>query len=197
MEINSLPFIQRNVLTNLEKRTTKGKKPNTFADTLQDASQQVESKQDKAEFTEQGTGDIAKITENGKKSTGQNPLTDVQKQYLRSKYNLSDPSKLSPSKFNQLLTDLTNGGALSYHDYMLTDVRPGPPKGVVIAITYHQGDSFLSPPKSYGEYMQKVVQGEKQEADYIQNCGAEVPSSYNDCIEAHGRIENLLSSLLK
>ena len=66
MEINSLPFIQRDVLTNLEKRTTKGKKPNTFADTLQDVSQQVESTQDKAEFTEQGTGDIAKITEKGK-----------------------------------------------------------------------------------------------------------------------------------
>ena len=127
--------------------------------------------------------------------TGQNPLTDVQKQYLRSKYNLSDPSELSPSKLNQLLTDLTNEGALSYHDYLLTDVRPTPP--VEIDVSHHLGDSLLSAPKTYGEYMHKVVQSEIEEEDYIRNCGAEVPSSYNNCTEAHGKIENLLNSLLK
>jgi hypothetical protein len=62
------------------------------------------------------------LTEAGKNSKGGQELTNVQKQYLRDKYDLST---LTDRKSDTLLAELTNMGVLSYRDYRLSHLCCG------------------------------------------------------------------------
>lgn len=68
------------------------------------------------------------LTEAGKDSKGGKELTNVQKQYLRDKYDLST---LTDKKGDTLLAELTNMGVLSYRDYRLSHLCCGE-KGIHI-----------------------------------------------------------------
>jgi hypothetical protein len=198
MMINSLSSIEINGLSDFGNSTKKSTKSGTFADAFQSVSQQLKEKQDVIQLSAQDTGNSAAITDSGKKSTGGNSLTEVQKQYLRDKYHLSDSSGLSETELDHLLTDLTNEGALSYQDYRLAGACPTTPEGVAVVSTQKPTGELLSSSGNYGEFFGQVVQGEKSDADYIrEKYGIEAPSAYHDCIEAHQRIENLLNSLLE
>lgn len=196
MMINSLSSMGTNRSMRLSNGITKDTNSGTFVSALQSASQQAKENQDSVQFSAQSTGNVPTLTDDAKNSTGEKTLTDVQKQYLRDKYHLSDSSDLSESELNQLLIELTNDGALSYQDYRLADAAPTTPAGTVAISSQESAKDLFSSSRNYSEYFQNVIDGEKEEAGNIREHYGVEASSYGKCVEAHQRIENLLNSLL-
>ena len=131
------------------------------------------------------------ITEAGRNSTGKHTLTDVEKQYLRQKYDVSD---LSDSQEDSLLVELTNMGALSYQDYKRANICIGPDKPITVRLGQTDVLEKLSrnnAAESYREQLLDEVEGKK----CVQSEGHS-GEEYDPYIAAKGNIYNLMKSLL-
>lgn len=148
----------------------------------------------------QKTAESSAITEKGKASTGAKELTDVQKQYLKGKYNLGG---LSESQFNSLLADLTNMGTLSYQDYKLANLTVayvGPNR--VGQVTCHRAGekerNSASASNNYAAYYRQLNREEQKQIAYAATQGGAEPIGMaGKCTAAHRRIEELLDELMR
>ena len=104
-------------------------KSNIFEQLMQNTSKSSETGGDSIQISaEKAAGGSPVLTEAGKNSKGTHVLTDIEKQYLKGKYNVSD---LSESEQDSLLTELTNMGALSSQDTSGSRVEYLGPTGVL------------------------------------------------------------------
>ncbi len=187
--INSIASAYSNGFSGFVNSAGKKARSGAFANMVQSASKES---MDGVTFSSQNEACLPAITEKGKKSTGSNTLSGVQKQYFRDKYSGSDASGM-----DSLLSELTNSGVLSYQDYLLAGARPTTAQGTVTVTkgSADASDSLLSS-GNYAEYFKKVIHQEVEEAEYIKKSGGEPSASFNECIQSHQHIVNVLESFL-
>lgn len=167
----------------------------TFQKCLTKASQSGKFQNDTTQIsTWNSADDTPVITEAGKKSKGDQTLTDVQKQYLKEKYNVLD---LPQSKQDELLKELTNMGALSYQDYKMSHLSVISVSALPMTVCLGKTEDLegLSPNNQAEKYRELLLFEETGRKVTKQSEGTVAAAQYDPYIGAHRKIYNLLQSL--